>query len=83
MRISRNVFGLLKHHMFEKMRETGSARFLVYRSNVIPNVYSNSRQAMVFDHQDVQSVGQRPLFNLQLRNGRLLNSASLACSGRS
>jgi hypothetical protein len=44
--------------MFEQVRETGAARLLVLRSDVIPDAYRYKRQSAILVDDDVEAVGE-------------------------
>ena len=58
-RLFADVLGAFKHHVLEQVREAGAAGLLVQRADVVPEVDSDQRQAMVFMRDDLQPVGQR------------------------
>jgi hypothetical protein len=50
------MFGSLEHHVFEKMRKTGPSGTLVHRSDVIPDIDGNEREAMILQKDHFQTV---------------------------
>ncbi len=63
-----DVFGAFEHHVLEEMGEAGAAGSLVERADVIPEVNGYEREAVVFVHEDDETVGHDVLFVLQLRD---------------
>ena len=61
-----DVFGALEHHVFEEVGEAGAASALVQRADVIPEVDGDEREAMVFVHEDDETVGHGVGFVLEL-----------------
>jgi hypothetical protein len=82
-----DVLGAFKHHVFEEMGKAGTTRALVQRADVIPKVDGDQREAVIFMHDDDETVGHRELFVLELGNlqrlgsGEAVRSVSDGCDG--
>src|SRR5208282_438415 len=63
-----DVLGALEHHVLEQMGETGASRGLVRGADVIPNVYSHQRQAVIFRENHFEAVIELIALELQLGN---------------
>ena len=48
--------GTREHHMLKQVRETRASRHLVLRTNVIPNVDSNSWRRVILGKNDGETV---------------------------
>jgi len=59
--IGRIVLGAFEHQVLEEVRETGLARLLVLRADVVPEVHGHHRQLMIFVHDDIEAVVERAL----------------------
>ena len=62
------VFGALKHHVLEKMREAAAAVGLETKTNLIIDADGDERRGMVGRRDHAQAVGERCVFdgNVQL-----------------
>ena len=58
---ARQVLAAGEHHVLEQVGEAGQAGHLVGRADVVPDVDGHQRQALVFDQDHLQAVGQRVL----------------------
>jgi len=59
------VLGAFEHHVLEEMSEAGAAGALVEGADVIPEVDGDEREAMVFVHEDHETVGHDKFFALE------------------
>ena len=62
--VRRMPFGLdvlrsLEHHVLEQVREAGTSRAFVLRSDVIPDLQVHDRRRVIFEEHHVHAVGQR------------------------
>src|SRR5262245_19056714 len=69
MRCFWNVLRTLEHHVFKKMRETGSSFFFIARTDVVVNGDRNDWYRPVRTEDHTQTIVQRELFD---RDGRYL-----------
>ncbi len=51
-------FGAAEHQMLDQMRDAGLAEALVARSDLAEHVEGGDRRLMIFQHQDLEPVGQ-------------------------
>ena len=65
MGIGGHVLRALEHHVFEQMRESRAAGFLIRRPDVIPKIHGHHRQAPVLSQDHFQTVGQRVFLERQ------------------
>ncbi len=68
VRVALDVLRALEHHVLEQMREARAAGRLVRGTDVIPDVDADERHAMVFGEDHFEPVGERVLFDVELRN---------------
>ena len=59
----------LEHHVLEKMSETAAAIWIVFRTDVIPDLHGDGRALVIFDRVNLKPVRQRHVFEGQRRNG--------------
>ena len=62
-----DVLRALEHHVLEEVRESGTARLLVLRADVVPDLSVNDRRRMIFEEHDLETVRQRRHRVIQLR----------------
>src|SRR5580765_5230902 len=68
----------LKHHVFEEMSKAAAAIRIIFRTDVIPNLDSDSRALVIFDRVDLEAVVERSVFERKRRNrDRLSRSRTL------
>ena len=64
------VLRALEHQVFEEVGETGPARLLVLRPDVVPDVDRDDRAVAVLVDEDVESVVERPAAERDLHRSR-------------
>ncbi len=69
MLLGADVLGAFEHHVLEKVSEAGASGALVGRTDVIPQVDGDERQAVILGQNDLKTVLQRVLFVLDLGSG--------------
>ena len=60
-----DVLGAFKHHVLEEVSKPGAAGALIERTDVVPEIDCDERQAMVLVGKDDQAVRQSVLFVLE------------------
>ncbi len=53
--------GAAEHHVLEEMGEAGMARRIVHPADLVPDHLGDDGRAMIGDHHDLHTVGQREL----------------------
>src|SRR6185503_12446924 len=68
VRIGRDVLRGLKHHVLEEVRKTGAARFLVGRTNVVPEIHRDHWQSVILGEDYVETVRERVFLKIDFGN---------------
>ena len=63
-----NVLRLLKHHVLEEVRKSGSSLLFVDGSDVIPDIHRDLRQPVILDKKHIEPVGERVFLDRNLRD---------------
>jgi hypothetical protein len=82
VRIVADVLRALKHHVLEEVREAGESGAFVGRTDVIPEIGGDERQALVFDQNHFEAVLEFILLEIKSRGDhRSLRARRGAISG--
>jgi hypothetical protein len=76
------VFGAFKHHVLEEVGEAGAACTLIERTDVVPEIDCDERQAMVFVSEDDEAVGEGVLIVFELGELQRLGGRQIVCGHR-
>jgi len=84
-----DVLGAFEHHVLEEVGEASASCALVERTDVVPEIDSDEGQAVVFVHEDDETVGHDEFFVLEFRDFERLRwwesigGAGEGCNGES